>query len=513
MASEATPLALQPTFLADVRAILQQARRKAYAASNVLMVEAYWRIGQRIVQEEQGGKERADYGRALIRNLARALGEEFGGGVSVANLWNFRQFYLTFPTDEKLYALRRELTWTHWRLVMRVENPAARDYYIRETAEQGWNTRQLERNIATQTYGRLLSAPASASLAPAPLAPNPAEFIKDPYVLEFLGLPETPSEGERGLEDAITMRLRDFLMELGKGFSFVGSQFRVSTETSHFYVDLVFYNYLLKCFVLIDLKTRKLTHADIGQMDMYVRMFDDLKRAIDDNPTLGIILCADKDETVVRYSVLSESQQLFASNTASSCPAKRNCAKNWSVVTSWNFPIKRSNRDNVHHQPYQCAALRLAHPAARRVCETGASRQGESEGAGVWRVSIQKVGVAPFDGVCSTDILVLAPKSPKWFGFLLGHASSDELIQFTDLASTGTKMPRTNWSDISSFKVALPPKPIAAAFTTKVAPLYTQITANLRQSRTLATLRDTLLPKLLSGELSVAEVTGENPVP
>jgi len=260
------------------------------------MVEAYWLIGQRIVQEEQGGNARADYGSQLIPNLARQLGDEFGRGVSIANLKNFRQFYLTFPDAGKSYALRSFLTWTHWRLVMRVENAAARDYYIRRTA--------------TQTFQRLLQAPAADA---ATRAAHPQEFIKDPYVLEFLGLPENQPYAERDLESALTTRLRDFLMEMGKGFSFVGRQFRVSTETSHFYVDLVFYNYLLKCFMLLDLKTKKLTHADIGQMDMYVRLFDDLKRGEGDNPTLGIILCTDKDDTLVGYSVLQESQQLFAS--------------------------------------------------------------------------------------------------------------------------------------------------------------------------------------------------------
>ena len=299
----------QAAFFDDVRSILRQARRKAYAASNFIMVEAYWQIGQRIVQEEQGGKARADYGAQLIRNLAGQLGDEFGQGVSVANLKNFRQFYLTFPDAGKGYALRSFLTWTHWRLVMRVENPNARDYYIREAAEHGWSTRQMERAIATSAFGRLLKAPTKTKVS----KPHPPEFIKDPYVLEFLGLSESHGHSERDLESALSFRLRDFLMELGKGFSFVGRQFRVSTETSHFYVDLVFYNYLLKCFVLIDLKTRKLTHADIGQMDMYVRLFDDLKRSEGDYPTLGIILCADKDDTLVRYSVLSENPQLFAS--------------------------------------------------------------------------------------------------------------------------------------------------------------------------------------------------------
>lgn len=302
--------------LEDVRDLLRQARRQAYAAANFLMVEAYWRIGHRIVQEEQGGKNRADYGSYLIRTLARQLGEEFGRGVSVANLKNFRQFYLTFPDFEKSYALRSPLTWSHWRLVMRVSDPAARDYYIQECGVQGWTTRQLERTIASGTYQRLLARPASSSDSrpgSTPKArPKPHELIKDPYVLEFLDLPEPPRH-EHQFEDALVYRLRDFLMELGRGFSFVGRQFRVSTETSHFYIDLVFYNFLLKCFVLIDLKTGDLAHQDVGQMDMYVRLFDDLKRGPDDNPTIGIILCDDKDETLVRYSVLNESRQLFAS--------------------------------------------------------------------------------------------------------------------------------------------------------------------------------------------------------
>ncbi|MCC6561975.1 MAG: DUF1016 family protein [Xanthomonadales bacterium] len=295
----------------DVVAILRDARRMAYTAANAAMVDAYWRIGRRIVEEEQGGAARAEYGSQLIRHLARALGEELGSGMSVANLRNFRQFDLSFPDAEKRYALRSELSWTHWRLVMRVDDPKARDYYIQETARQQWTSRALQRAIETRSFERLLQAP--ESVAPAMPEANPKQLLKDPYILEFLDLPEQPSPSERQLEDALVVRLRDFLMELGRGFSFVGRQFRISTETAHFYIDLVFYNYLIKCFVLIDLKTKKLTHGDIGQMDMYVRMFDDLKRGEGDNPTLGIILCADKDETLVRYSVLSESQQLFAS--------------------------------------------------------------------------------------------------------------------------------------------------------------------------------------------------------
>lgn len=306
----------------DVRGILRHARQAAYVATNFLMVEAYWKIGRRIVLEEQEGKERAEYGTNLIRFLARQLGEEFGRGLSVANLWNFRQFYRAFPSEEILYTLRRELSWSHWRLLMRLESPAARDFYIREAADHAWSTRALERSIATRMYDRFLSEPATAKSA----KPLPQQLLKDPYILEFLGLPEVPQPRERRLELALVSRLQAFLMELGKGFSFVGRQVRIGTETADFYVDLVFYNYLLKCFVLIDLKTTKLTHQDIGQMDMYVRLFDDLKRGPDDNPTLGMILCTDKDETVVRYSVLADSQQIFASKYRLVLPSEEELA-------------------------------------------------------------------------------------------------------------------------------------------------------------------------------------------
>lgn len=301
-------------FFADIRSILADTRKQAYASVNSVMVLAYWKIGQRIVEEELAGKDRADYGHYLIRNLAKQLGDEFGKGFSLANLKNCRQFFLTFPDFEKGYAVRSQLSWTHYRLIMRVENPLAREYYIRESATQQWSSRQLERNLGSHYYERLLVAPDSQNLPESQPDTLPTgEFIKDPYVLEFLDLSEVGIHHESTLEAAIITKLQPFLLELGKGFSFVGRQFRISTETSHFYIDLVFYNYLLKCFVLIDLKTTKLKHQDIGQMDMYVRMFDDLKRGADDNPTLGIILCADKDDTVVRYSVLNDSQQIFAS--------------------------------------------------------------------------------------------------------------------------------------------------------------------------------------------------------
>lgn len=236
-----------------------------------------------------------------------------GKGFSYANLRNFRQFYLTYPDPEICYTACSKLSWRHNRLIMREEDPKARAYYLAESVSQQWTVRQLERNLQSHSFQRLLSSQGSAKQDSAPRSEPLGDFIKDPYVLEFLQLPESGLLKESALEQAIIDELQKFLLELGKGFSFVARQMRISTETSHFFIDLVFYNYLLKCFVIIDLKTGKLTHQHIGQMDMYVRMFDDLKRGEDDNPTIGIILCDSKDETVVKYSVIQESQQLFAS--------------------------------------------------------------------------------------------------------------------------------------------------------------------------------------------------------
>jgi predicted nuclease of restriction endonuclease-like (RecB) superfamily len=301
----------------EIRQILNTARQKAFAAINFVMVEAYWQIGKRLVEEEQGGEERAEYGKRLIKELSKKLTVEFGKGFTEPNLWNFRQFYLTFQDNQKLYALRRELTWTHYRLIMRVENPMAREYYMNEAAEQNWSTRQLERNIHSFYYERLLSTQDKVAALTQSAATSetyrPSDFIKDPYVLEFLGLPMLQGFSEAEFETAIIGNLQQFLLELGKGFSFVGRQYRITTETKHFFIDLVFYNYLLKCFVLIDLKIGELTHQDIGQMDMYVRIFEDRVKAEDDYPTIGIIFCTEKDETIVRYSVLEENRQLFAS--------------------------------------------------------------------------------------------------------------------------------------------------------------------------------------------------------
>lgn len=318
------------SFYADIKTILARAREQAYTVVNAAMVEAYWYIGKRIVEEEQRGQERAAYGEYLITSLSKELTREFGKGFSYANLWNFRQFYTVFPSRDILYTLCRELSWSHLRLIMRIDNVREREYYLEEARKQRWSVRQLERNINSLYCRRLLSASKPKRARVSTLSQGSdtvGDFIKDPYVLEFLRLPENPLPHENRIENAIIGNLQSFLLEMGKGFSFVGRQFRISTETSHFYVDLVFYNYLLKCFVLIDLKTGKLTHQDVGQMDMYVRMFDDLKKGESDNPTIGIILCTSKDETIVKYSVLKENKQIFASKYRLVLPSEAELAQ------------------------------------------------------------------------------------------------------------------------------------------------------------------------------------------
>jgi len=278
------------------------------------MLNAYWEIGRMIVEEEQNGKDRADYGKYLIKNLSVQLKQEFGKGFEERNLWFFKSFFLSFPI---LNALRSELTWTHYRLLTRVNNEKAKEFYINEAITGDWSTRTLERNINSFYYERLLSSKNNKEVTERqnntkePI--NHKDFIKDPYVLEFLNIPEMNYYLERDLESGLIEKLQKFLLELGKGFAFVARQQRISTETSHFYIDLVFYHYLLKCFVLIDLKVGKLTHQDIGQMDMYVRMYEDKMKNQGDNPTIGIILCSEKEEAVVKYSVLKDNERLFAS--------------------------------------------------------------------------------------------------------------------------------------------------------------------------------------------------------
>src|SRR5258708_1511219 len=301
--------------LHSLRDLIQTARQRALRAVDVVQVQTCWEIGRHIVEFEQGGSARAEYGTGLLQTLATALAAEFGRGFDASNLRHMRVFYQTFPIRD---ALRPELSWTHYRTLLRVESNSARQWYMNEAAGQGWTTRSLERQISTLYYERLLATsdrPSVEDEAKGNLAPlqTPRDFVRDPVMLELLGLPGVGKLLEADLEKALLDTLQAFLLELGRGFAFVARQFRISTDSKDFYIDLVFYNYLLKCFVLFDLKSGELTHQDIGQMDMYVRMVDDFKRAPDDNPTVGIILCTQKDASVVRYSVLHENEQILSS--------------------------------------------------------------------------------------------------------------------------------------------------------------------------------------------------------
>ena len=299
---------------AEIREVLVTARRTAYKAVNFAMVTAYWNVGRLIVEDEQQGNTRAEYGKAILSDLSKRLTDEFGKGFDERELRRIRQFYLVFP---KWDALRPELTWTHYRLLIRVQNEQARLWYMNEAAEQTWSSRQLDRQISVLYYERLLNSTDTLSIREeaennlAQLAPQ--EFIHDPYVLEFLNLKNYPALHETDIEKSLINNLQSFLLELGKGFCFVARQKLMRYDNEDFYVDLVFYHSILKCHVLIDLKLGKLTHQDVGQMDSYIRMFDDLYKHTDDNPTLGLILCSDKNEAVVKYSVLAEHRQIFAS--------------------------------------------------------------------------------------------------------------------------------------------------------------------------------------------------------
>ncbi len=300
--------------LTNIREILLSARHTAYKAVNFAMVTAYWNIGKLIVEDEQKGNARAEYGKAVLEELSAKLTEEFGKGFTTANLRNMRQFYLCF---QNCYTLRSELTWSHYRLLIRVQDEQARLWYMNEAAEQAWSSRQLGRQISVLYYERLLNSANKDSVRSEAIeklsALSPQDFIHDPYVLDFLNLKDYPALHESTIEQGLIDNLQSFLLELGKGFCFVARQKLMRYEDEDFYVDLVFYHSILKCHVLIDLKLGKLTHQDVGQMDSYIRMFDDLYKHTDDNPTLVLILCSEKNEAVVKYSVLAEHKQIFAS--------------------------------------------------------------------------------------------------------------------------------------------------------------------------------------------------------
>ena len=338
-------------YILEIKQILTQARQNAYRAVNTSMVQAYWLTGRRIVLEEQHGKERAEYGKEIIKKLSRELTDDFGKGFSERTIREFRQFYNLFP---ELFIIEESgqpegniqrtpfaisinpiwrtpfanLYWSHYQRILRVTNEEARTYYLTEAAEQNWSITTLDRNISTLYYQRLLSSQEKEFVQVEMEQKTKVEntdvndFIKNPTVLEFLNLPTSKSYNENEFEQALIDNLQQFLLELGKGFSFVARQKHIRTETTDFYIDLVFYNYILKCFVIIELKTNKLTHQDIGQLDMYVRMFDDLERTQGDNPTIGILLCSENDSVIAKYSVLNDNKQLFASKYVDYLPTE-----------------------------------------------------------------------------------------------------------------------------------------------------------------------------------------------
>ena len=326
--SDLIPLSLPMTAdcVADIRDIILRARASVVRHVNTIMPLAYWLIGRRIIVEEQQGKNRAGYGERLLERLSRELTTTIGNGFCEPNLRNCRLFYRTYPTEEEIrYTLCIKLSWSHHRAIMRVSDPKARIWYMHETANAGWTVKELERQIRLHAYDRLLEKPIIKDV---PLPSNetnissPTMLLKDPCVAEFLDLKENLQGKEKKVEKMILDNLEKFMLELGRGFTLAGRQYRIPTETGDRYVDLVFYNYILHCFVLIDLKTSKLTSRDIGQMDSYRRMFDTLKKPDGDNPTIGILLGTDIDETDVKYSVMADCERLFATKLMTYMPSQ-----------------------------------------------------------------------------------------------------------------------------------------------------------------------------------------------
>lgn len=312
--------------LQDIDCIIRQSHAYASQHVNYALVAERWLIGRRIMLHEQNGKDRAQYGKETLKSLSVELTKKYGKGYSEQSLYNSRLFYQKFSTAENFSTVWRNLTWSHYKLIMRIDNEQARIWYCNECALQNWDTRTLNRNIGTQYFERLLASKGDeqvvGEMKEQATENNVLEFVKDPYVLEFLGLDTNMSYKEKELEKALIDNLQQFLLELGKGFSFVDRQKLIRTETQDFYIDLVFYNYILKCFVIIDLKVGQITHQDIGQMEMYVNMYDEMMRREDDNPTIGLLLCSQTDRTIARYSVLNQAKQIFASKYITYLPTE-----------------------------------------------------------------------------------------------------------------------------------------------------------------------------------------------
>lgn len=310
--------------LNDLRQIIAEGRKQAYLSVSQIAVATYWNVGKRIVEEEQNGKQRAEYGIYLIKNLSEELTKEFGAGYGKRNLEQYRQFYLCFKDLPIANTRVRNLSWSHFRRLMSVQDHKARQWYANEAATQDWSVRTLDRNIQTQYYYRLLSTQRESLGLPSPevIEEHPLDYIKNPVVAEFLGFRKDSRFDESELEQALIDNLQQFIMELGRGFAFVDRQKHIHTDAGDFYIDLVFYNIKLHCYVLIDLKTHQITHQDVGQMDMYIRMFDDLVKGPDDNKTVGIVLCSETSKDIARYSVLNDSDQIFAAKYMSFMPTE-----------------------------------------------------------------------------------------------------------------------------------------------------------------------------------------------
>lgn len=314
---------ISDSLVADVRNIIEEGRRHAFAAAGQVAILTYWNVGRRIVEEEQQGNARADYGKGLISALSDKLTTEYGAGYGRRNLAYYRKFYLEFNDLEILHTRVQNLNWSHIRRILSVSNPEAREWYLKTAAEDMWSVKTLDRNISTQYYERRLAAQREDIAMPAPQSgSDPMEYIKNPMVAEFMGFHRDNNYSESQLEQVLVDNLEKFILELGRGFAFVERQQHIVTDTADFYIDLVFYNFKMKRFVIFELKTHKLTHQDIGQLDMYVRMYDDLVKGTDDAPTVGVLLCTDTDNTIARYSVLHDNEQLYAAKYMTYMPTE-----------------------------------------------------------------------------------------------------------------------------------------------------------------------------------------------
>lgn len=302
----------EESFVNDIKRIVEQGRHAAYSTVNAVMIETYWHIGRRIVEQEQNGKERAEYGKYLIKALSAELTRSYGRGWGVRNLQYFRAFYLTYSDIQIMQSRLHNLTWTHVLTTLRVDDPVAARWYLQTASQEMWSVRTLDRNISTQYFERHFKQPQILDHLENKVAPDKLEILKSPVMAEFLGFQQNTDFTETDLEKGLILHIQEFIVELGRGFAFVARQQHIFTDAGDFYIDLVFYNYILKCFVLIDLKKGRITHQDVGQMDMYVRMYDDLKRTEGDNPTVGIVLCSETSKDIARYSVLHDSDQVFA---------------------------------------------------------------------------------------------------------------------------------------------------------------------------------------------------------